>query len=230
MTLHFSHIGFTEARTFIAPVSSRIQDPRAPHESDGRVKHGPHGPTKKDSRRRILAATDPGVADLPVPRRPDQDTFDAVDALRRATLFALPDPALESRPGRRRRRRTPRDPGHPGRSRACWRSSAGRSAPADPRVRHARRLLTIAMARCLPPTALLTTLEFDPTTPRSPGQHRTGGRRRPRRPARRRRPRDPPPARLRRLPAPSTSSSSTPTRSTPPPTSPGRSIAPGPAA
>src|SRR6202012_1016749 len=43
ITLHFSHIGLTDARPFIAPVSSRIQDPRTPHESDGRVKHGPLG-------------------------------------------------------------------------------------------------------------------------------------------------------------------------------------------
>jgi hypothetical protein len=34
--LHFSHIGFTEARTFIAPDSYRLQDSRAPHESGGR--------------------------------------------------------------------------------------------------------------------------------------------------------------------------------------------------
>jgi hypothetical protein len=47
--LHFSHIGFTEARTFIAPVSYLIQDSRSPHESDGRPLR-PTGPTGKDSR------------------------------------------------------------------------------------------------------------------------------------------------------------------------------------
>ena len=31
-----------------------------------------------------------------MPRRPDQDTFDAVDAFVESTLFALPDPALEA--------------------------------------------------------------------------------------------------------------------------------------
>src|SRR5690348_16909921 len=57
MTLHFSHIGMTDARTFIAPVSTRIQDPRSPHESDGRVRQWPTGPTEKDSRDGTSAAS-----------------------------------------------------------------------------------------------------------------------------------------------------------------------------
>lgn len=56
MTLHFSHIGLTEARTFIAPVSYRIQDSRTPHESDGRHNQ-PTGPTGKDSRGRLPQAS-----------------------------------------------------------------------------------------------------------------------------------------------------------------------------
>jgi hypothetical protein len=56
MTLHFSHIGFTEARTFIAPVSYRKQDSRTPHESDGRREQWPKGPTGKDSRGACLGA------------------------------------------------------------------------------------------------------------------------------------------------------------------------------
>ena len=51
MTLHFSHIGFTEALTFIAPVSDRLQDSRPPHETDKQgTTSGPVGPTEKDSR------------------------------------------------------------------------------------------------------------------------------------------------------------------------------------
>ena len=47
MTLHFSHIGFTEARTFIAPVSSRIQDSRQPQESGKRTPPAQLGRTRK---------------------------------------------------------------------------------------------------------------------------------------------------------------------------------------
>src|SRR5689334_7922442 len=94
MTLHFSHIGLTDARTFIAPVSSRIQDPRTSHESDGRVRRDPLG------RRRKIAGTE-NQARPPreghrgricaMPKRPAQDTYTAVDAFVEATLFAEAD-------------------------------------------------------------------------------------------------------------------------------------------
>src|SRR6185312_6012711 len=91
MTLHFSHIGLTDARTFIAPVSSRIQDPRTPHESDGRVRQRPGL-----GRPRKIAGTE-GEPRPPrggrrdrmgrVPKRPAQDTYTAVDAFIGSTLF-----------------------------------------------------------------------------------------------------------------------------------------------
>src|SRR5690348_11892582 len=55
MILHFSHIGFTEARTFIAPDSYRLQDSRSSQESDGRATRRPRGPTGKDSRAWVWA-------------------------------------------------------------------------------------------------------------------------------------------------------------------------------
>src|ERR1700760_1986260 len=98
ITLHFSHIGLTDARTFIAPVSSRIQDPRTSHESDGRVRRGPLG-----RRRKIAGTESPARAPRgdrrgrigPMPRRPAQDTYTAVDAFVEATLFAAPAAARD---------------------------------------------------------------------------------------------------------------------------------------
>jgi predicted O-methyltransferase YrrM len=97
-----------------------------------------------------------------VPGRPDQDTFDAVDAFVGQTLFAERDEALE----------------------AALAATAAAGMPeiqvTAPQARllqilcrlvDARRILefgtlggysTIAMARTLPPDGLLTTLEFDP--------------------------------------------------------------------
>jgi predicted O-methyltransferase YrrM len=98
----------------------------------------------------------------PVPRRPAQDTYTAVDAFVEATLFAAPDAALET----------------------ALAAGAAAGMPeiqvTAPQARlleilcrtvGARRVLefgtlagfsTIAMARTLPPDGLLTTLEFDP--------------------------------------------------------------------
>jgi predicted O-methyltransferase YrrM len=100
--------------------------------------------------------------DVPMPRRPDQDTFTAVDALIGATLFGAPDPELE----------------------AALSDSDEANLPAiqvtPPQARlldvlcrsiGARRILefgtlggysTIVMARILPEDGLLTTLEYDP--------------------------------------------------------------------
>jgi predicted O-methyltransferase YrrM len=97
-----------------------------------------------------------------VPRRPDQDTYSAVDGFVAETLFAAPDEALE----------------------AALAASTAAGMPeiqvTAPQARlleilcravNARRILefgtlggysTIAMARTLPPDGLLTTLEFDP--------------------------------------------------------------------
>jgi hypothetical protein len=49
MILHFSHIGFTEALTFIAPGLVRIQDSGSPQESGSRH-NWPIGPNEKDSK------------------------------------------------------------------------------------------------------------------------------------------------------------------------------------
>jgi predicted O-methyltransferase YrrM len=97
-----------------------------------------------------------------VPRRPDQDTYSAVDAFIEETLFAAPDPALEAALAA---------------SSAAGLTEIQVSAPQARlleilcRTVNARRILefgtlggysTIAMARTLPPDGLLTTLEYDP--------------------------------------------------------------------
>jgi predicted O-methyltransferase YrrM len=97
-----------------------------------------------------------------VPRRPDQDTYSAVDAFIEETLFAAPDAGLEAALAA---------------STAAGLPEIQVSAPQARlleilcRTVNARRILefgtlggysTIAMARTLPPDGLLTTLEYDP--------------------------------------------------------------------
>jgi predicted O-methyltransferase YrrM len=97
-----------------------------------------------------------------MPRRPDQDTFDAVDAFIESTLFALPDPALEAA-------QTDADDG--GLPQIQVTPPQARLLQILCRVVGAKRILefgtlggysTIAMARTLPADGMLTTLEFDP--------------------------------------------------------------------
>ncbi|HVW45901.1 MAG TPA: O-methyltransferase [Solirubrobacterales bacterium] len=97
-----------------------------------------------------------------MPRRPDQDTFDAVDAFIGATLFALPDPALEAAQA---------DADAAGLPPIQVTRPQARLLEILVRALGAQRILefgtlagysTIAMARALPDDGLLTTLEFDP--------------------------------------------------------------------
>jgi predicted O-methyltransferase YrrM len=97
-----------------------------------------------------------------MPRRADQDTFDAVDAFIESTLFALPDPALEAA-------QTDADDG--GLPQIQVTPPQARLLEILCRALGAKRILefgtlggysTIAMARTLPADGLLTTLEFDP--------------------------------------------------------------------
>ena len=203
--MHFSHIGLTDARTFIAPVSSRIQDPRTSHESDGRVKHGPLGRPRKIAGDGSWPQLGPG--------RPFMAGCAACRGAqtRIPSTRSTPSSKLLSSPCRTRRSKPPRPT--PTR-RACRqiqvtppqsrlleildpRRSARSGSSSSAR---SRGYSTIAMARCLPEDGLLTTLEFDPAHAEVAWTNiERAGRRRPGRPARRRRARDPPPPRLRRL-------------------------------
>jgi predicted O-methyltransferase YrrM len=97
-----------------------------------------------------------------VARRPDQDTFDAVDALVMQTLFADQDPALAAANG---------DAAAAGMPQIQVTPPQARLLAILCRAVGARRVLefgtlggysTIAMARVLPEDGLLTTLEYDP--------------------------------------------------------------------
>jgi predicted O-methyltransferase YrrM len=97
-----------------------------------------------------------------VPRRPDQDTFSAVDALVGATLFAQPDPELEAALA---------DADEAGLPQIQVTPPQARLLEVLCRAVGARRILefgtlggysTIVMARTLPEDGLLTTLEYDP--------------------------------------------------------------------
>jgi predicted O-methyltransferase YrrM len=97
-----------------------------------------------------------------VPRRPDQDTFSAVDAFVGATLFAGGDEALDA---------AQRDADAAGMPAIQVSETQARLLEILCRTVNARRILefgtlagysTIAMARTLPMDGLLTTLEFDP--------------------------------------------------------------------
>ncbi|MBS1885208.1 MAG: O-methyltransferase [Actinobacteria bacterium] len=97
-----------------------------------------------------------------MPRRADQDTFDAVDAFLEGTLFALPDPVLEAA-------QTDADDG--GLPPIQVTAPQARLLAILCRTIGARRILefgtlggysTIVMARTLPSDGLLTTLEHDP--------------------------------------------------------------------
>jgi predicted O-methyltransferase YrrM len=97
-----------------------------------------------------------------VPRRPDQDTFSAVDAFVGATLFAVGDEALDA---------AQREADAAGLPEIQVSEAQARLLEILCRAVNARRILefgtlagysTIAMARTLPPDGLLTTLEFDP--------------------------------------------------------------------
>ena len=165
-----------------------------------------------------------------MPRRPDQDTFDAVDAFVEATLFALPDAALEAAQADADAAGLPEIQVTPPQARLLEILMPDGRRPRILEFGTLAGYSTIAMARILPDDGLLTTLEFDPdhaevawTNIERAGvadmvDLRVG-------------------AALETLPllasegaAPSTSSSSTPTRSTPRPTSPGPSTTPAPAA
>jgi predicted O-methyltransferase YrrM len=96
-----------------------------------------------------------------VPRRPDQDTFSAVDAYVGATLFAGGDPVLDA---------AQREADAAGLPEIQVSEAQARLLEVLCRAVDARRILefgtlggysTIAMARTLPPDGLLTTLEFD---------------------------------------------------------------------
>jgi predicted O-methyltransferase YrrM len=97
-----------------------------------------------------------------MPRRPDQDTSDAVDAFVEATLFNLPDPVLDAA-------LTDADEG--GLPSIQVTPPQGRLLAILCRAIGAQRILefgtlggysTIVMARTLPEDGLLTTLEYDP--------------------------------------------------------------------
>ena len=98
-----------------------------------------------------------------MPRRPDQDTFDAVDAFVESTLFAMPDPALEAAQADADAAGLPAIQVTPPQSRLLEilirAIGAQRILEFGPLAGYS----TIAMARCLPEDGLLTTLEFDPT-------------------------------------------------------------------
>jgi predicted O-methyltransferase YrrM len=98
----------------------------------------------------------------PVPNRPAQDTYSAVDAFVEATLFAQADEALEGALAATTAAGMPE---------IQVSAAQGRLLEILCRTVEARRILefgtlaaysTIAMARTLPPDGLLTTLEFDP--------------------------------------------------------------------
>jgi predicted O-methyltransferase YrrM len=97
-----------------------------------------------------------------VPRRPDQDTFSAVDAFVGATLFAGDDPTLDA---------AQQQADAAGMPEIQVSQAQGRLLEILCRAVNARRILefgtlagysTIAMARTLSADGLLTTLEFDP--------------------------------------------------------------------
>jgi predicted O-methyltransferase YrrM len=98
-----------------------------------------------------------------VPRRPDQDTFDAVDAFVESTLFALPDPALEAAQADADAAGLPQIQVTPAQSRLLEILIRAIGAQRILEFGTLAGYSTIAMARCLPEEGLLTTLEFDPT-------------------------------------------------------------------
>ena len=97
-----------------------------------------------------------------MPRRPDQDTFDAVDAFVEATLFALPDPALEAAQADADAAGLPQIQVTPPQSRLLEILIRAIGAQRILEFGTLAGYSTIAMARCLPEEGLLTTLEFDP--------------------------------------------------------------------
>jgi predicted O-methyltransferase YrrM len=97
-----------------------------------------------------------------VPRRPDQDTFDAVDAFVESTLFALPDPALEAAQADADAAGLPQIQVTPAQSRLLEILIRAIGAQRILEFGTLAGYSTIAMARCLPEEGLLTTLEFDP--------------------------------------------------------------------
>src|ERR1700753_3758145 len=144
ITLHFSHIGLTDARTFIAPVSSRIQGPSTSHESDGRVKHGPLGRPGKiagDGAWPQPGPDRPFVAGCARAAAPRPGYLRRGRRLRRIYSLRPAGPGARSRPGRRRRRGPPPDPGDAGAVAPAGDPDQGDRRAADPRVRDPRRLL-----------------------------------------------------------------------------------------